>query len=475
MPAAADLWLRDAAYRGLLDDVIEHPDDDTPRLVMADWLEEHGDEVAQDRARFIRLQLERAKLSEHHPRAWQLRGQERALLRTHRAAWLGRLEKMTSKVVFHRGFPDEIVLGVAMLAKNAEALFTLTPVRHLQVLRVSQSKLTMTDLARLDGLKRLRGLCLRNSGLSDDRLEELFTTLDLPHLEALDLTGTGVSYLALRALVKRSPARLRSLYLAGSAPLWPFAEVLKSLSAFTLADLNLSGRDLSREGIGELSRWAGLSSVRRLALNDVAIGAGGCRLLVESPHLGELERLDLAGATVRINGAAAIGRCARLATLRHLDVTNTMIDHAGLDHLLASPHLHGLESFSFGGIGMHGRHLGRLWSWPGLARIRHLRIGFVYLGNEGLRSLLAAPLGEVTSLDLSHTGLAHGAAEVIASCERLRSLAALDLTGCLMTGSEANLLLDSPHLTALQRLDITPIRFTAADEARYKARFPDED
>src|SRR3954471_9486928 len=36
---------------GFLADIIEHPDDDAPRLIYADWLEENGD---QARAQFIR-------------------------------------------------------------------------------------------------------------------------------------------------------------------------------------------------------------------------------------------------------------------------------------------------------------------------------------------------------------------------------------------------------------------------------------
>src|SRR5690349_1581151 len=140
MPAAADLWLKDSAYRGLLDDVIENPDDDTPRLVMADWLEERGDPLAHDRARFIRLQLARTKVSEHSPEAWASRHEESFLLNLHRGDWLGRLEKITSKVTFDRGFPDVVVVGVAMFAKNADTLFTLTPIRRLQILRISQTK-----------------------------------------------------------------------------------------------------------------------------------------------------------------------------------------------------------------------------------------------------------------------------------------------------------------------------------------------
>src|SRR5262245_49641697 len=45
---------------GLLAACKESPDDDAPRLILADWLEEHGE---PERARFIRLQLERAATS----------------------------------------------------------------------------------------------------------------------------------------------------------------------------------------------------------------------------------------------------------------------------------------------------------------------------------------------------------------------------------------------------------------------------
>lgn len=38
-----------------LADILEHPDDDTPRLVYADWLEDHGE---PQRAEFIRVQCE---------------------------------------------------------------------------------------------------------------------------------------------------------------------------------------------------------------------------------------------------------------------------------------------------------------------------------------------------------------------------------------------------------------------------------
>lgn len=49
----------EAAGRGLLQAIIANPDDDTPRLIFADWLEEHDDLA---RAEFIRVQCELAAL-----------------------------------------------------------------------------------------------------------------------------------------------------------------------------------------------------------------------------------------------------------------------------------------------------------------------------------------------------------------------------------------------------------------------------
>jgi len=41
--------------------IIANPDEDTPRLVLADWLDENGDEHDHGRAEFIRLQCELAR------------------------------------------------------------------------------------------------------------------------------------------------------------------------------------------------------------------------------------------------------------------------------------------------------------------------------------------------------------------------------------------------------------------------------
>ena len=52
--------------QGFLDDIASNLDDDAPRLIYADWLEEQGRERT---GRFIRAQIDRARLDDWHPDA----------------------------------------------------------------------------------------------------------------------------------------------------------------------------------------------------------------------------------------------------------------------------------------------------------------------------------------------------------------------------------------------------------------------
>lgn len=86
-----------------LRDSKEHPDDDAPRLILADWLEDHGSPADAARAEFIRLQCERARLSEDDPRGVCLEARERQLLQQHNRDWLGSLAATSWDTHFRRG------------------------------------------------------------------------------------------------------------------------------------------------------------------------------------------------------------------------------------------------------------------------------------------------------------------------------------------------------------------------------------
>src|SRR5688572_9698643 len=92
-----------------------NPTDDLPRLVYADWLDEHGDPPGE----FVRVQLEleprRHDLHDPHVRA--LLDREHDLLDAHRAEWLGPFAQLDKQqrwlgTVFVRGLPERLVLSL---------------------------------------------------------------------------------------------------------------------------------------------------------------------------------------------------------------------------------------------------------------------------------------------------------------------------------------------------------------------------
>jgi uncharacterized protein (TIGR02996 family) len=89
----------DAAF---LDAIIASPDEDAPRLVYADFLEEHGQ---PERAEFIRLQCELAKTPAGERRK-ALEAKERALLEAHQETWVWPLMSPLLHWTFRRGFVE---------------------------------------------------------------------------------------------------------------------------------------------------------------------------------------------------------------------------------------------------------------------------------------------------------------------------------------------------------------------------------
>jgi|SRR5262245_63695048 len=97
--------------KALLSAIWEHPHDDNVRLVYADWLQENGQ---PERAEFIRLQCERARLDEWDDaeRIEALKAREEVLWKLHRKAWKTGLPKSLIQAPFHRGFVSPVGSGI---------------------------------------------------------------------------------------------------------------------------------------------------------------------------------------------------------------------------------------------------------------------------------------------------------------------------------------------------------------------------
>ena len=74
--------------RVFLDEARDRPDDDVPRLVLADWLDDHGDDTDRARAEHLRIQCRLARPGQTEP---GLAARERQLEARHADDWLGPL------------------------------------------------------------------------------------------------------------------------------------------------------------------------------------------------------------------------------------------------------------------------------------------------------------------------------------------------------------------------------------------------
>src|SRR5262249_34394250 len=177
---------KDVMHERFLSDILAHPEDDAPRLVYADWLEENGQ---PERAEFIRLQIDLASLPEHDPRRPELRARERALLPGQEAEWGRKLRLAPHQVGLGRGVVEGVYLGLDGLLARAQELFDLAPVREAVVVAGTAEAHLLDSLARQPFLGRLTSLGLSYSALGPEEVRALARSPYLGGLRSLSLDG----------------------------------------------------------------------------------------------------------------------------------------------------------------------------------------------------------------------------------------------------------------------------------------------
>jgi uncharacterized protein (TIGR02996 family) len=156
--------------------------DDAPRLVYADWREEHGE---GEHAEFIRLQLRLAGSADTEPGWHGLRVREEDLLHQHGATWRAGMPESPGIrwQAFRRGFPETVeVEGVEPFLRHARRLFA-APVRHVAFYDLDKD--AVGEWVRSRHLARLATLDLTSAQLGDQALLDLVKSRHLRGLRAL--------------------------------------------------------------------------------------------------------------------------------------------------------------------------------------------------------------------------------------------------------------------------------------------------
>jgi len=383
--------------------VLASPDDDLPRLVFADYIEENGD---PERAAFIRAQIELAKTPEYEPFA--------VLCKTRKREWV-------SGEPWHRDVYDLLANSTAYFPRPSHRrgfgwCVGLANPRWVELIAFALRKQPIASLhvrtgtlddwrsfAAADWLPRIVAMtldgisspneplrCLRESphttGITSLRLEttnfpsipiileDLFATPLGKQLTSLSMRhGYGSADETMEAIAQNGPVSLTEfdLFHMGFGP----------TAARTFADtglakqtevLRLNGNALTSNGLSILAK--AVERLRVLDLTKTTLSAVAAGVLANAPVFVALRKLVLDGNPLGTDGIKEISRSQHLTGLRSLGLANTQCDNAAVRYLTR------------GGV------------WPNLVEV-DLRNNPI--SDTGAKHLLSAPPApELTSLML---------------------------------------------------------------------------
>ena len=178
----------------LLRAICADPDEDTPRLALADYLDENGN---PDRAAFIRAQVELATLREDSPHRRELAFRARQLLDANEDKWLQPREAFDRDWAWSRGFVETFSATPADLDHGHAELFRTHPFRRVWLWELDGD---IAGVSLLPNDNRITALDLIGNNLNVNQLKKLAKATHLPHLRELglmfnDLRDTSVKVL----------------------------------------------------------------------------------------------------------------------------------------------------------------------------------------------------------------------------------------------------------------------------------------
>ncbi|QGJ70580.1 Hypothetical protein PBC10988_22770 [Planctomycetales bacterium 10988] len=335
----------------LLSPIRENPDDDAPRLILADWLEEHPYPAYSAWGEFIRLQCASAKLENPSP---EILRRENDLLNEFQSVWFpcplqilapytkrtleeASLEIASSRwfsLKFQRGFIEECLLKAkgeaisklfeyADYSSSLDSLFTLS----------SQTWRAWWKVPCLAGIKRLSFRLFYNP------FDVLKTLADIPEarsLEAVDLanelrTETGpysVGYQVFQTIADSPYLNKLSLL---------------SIDPSLLADVHYRLKYIFDSTLLDKVKFLRFTPYRFFEghLYDTDI-----EWMMRHPRSGLIQGLDVSDNALTNKGVFALCQSKHFNTVQYLDLSSNKFDSTAAEALITSPNFSHLKELN---------------------------------------------------------------------------------------------------------------------------------
>ncbi len=407
------------------------PADDTPRLVLADWLDEHADvaglpsaDDARARAELIRVQVELARPTNDTARVMQLRAAEQKLFTANAQRWLGELPERLH-LLRHPTFGFAAQLPASAIEQPPQP-FLFRPISPVNPWRFSR------------GLLRIE---LFEGELTDLELGAWFGSPLAAWVEEASVTVSGVDTLENFKVPTQLRPYLGVRYaVSGDSPQVPMTRPRPA---------RLTERQWKR-----LLNCANFELVRGLTVLAPAVEEGFLRLMASANVSG------LRWLTVKAPEGdkwAAFLASAPLTNLSALDVSGCELGSAGMRLIANSPHLRRLVSLSAFRNPFACEGLEAIANSPLAETLNILDLQNTGIGDRGVKALASSPLMNRLvgpGLNLSMNSLGDEAAKALAESEHLERFTELILRDCRIADAGATALAESPHVANLAYLDL---------------------
>jgi uncharacterized protein (TIGR02996 family) len=428
-----------------LEDIREHPDDDAPRLILADWLDDQGDPVDSARAELIRLQC---RLVQPGTAPASLRLREHQLLEQFAGEFLGPLAGLAEYWQFDRGLVELGLEGASCFSPELLDIVrteTYAWVEGLTLLRLTGG--AINPLVQHPILRGIRSLTVEDSRVGDLGAGLFLTSPHLAGLRNLNLTFCSINDGGVHALAT-------SPHLVG------------------LEALDLTRNRVGAVGMRALSRASAFPRLRQLRLGHCGVPDGSLADLAASTLLANLEWLDLQGnRQCGDSGLAALLESPNASRLRVLSLQQTAVHLRTIQVMARSPHLERLTHLHLDSTGVGNECLKALAFSELLGRLHTLSLGRNHLTDAGVVALTLSPPRPWRALELGRNHLGAESAVALATCSAMAELTELGLEDNRIGDEGALALAASPFLGKLRLLDVGNNGLSAAGKAVLLRRF----
>lgn len=265
-------------------------------------------------------------------------------------------------------------------------------------------------------------------------------------------------------------SQLRRLIWRGVLDPLAHAGLVEALGRLPLETFALEGVYLGERHAQLFQAIAPNPTVQRLDLSGAGLGVEGAGYLASTPCLVNLRELNLAHNLIEDEGLQRLAESPHVQQLESLDLTNNTLRGEGLRRLLATLQTPRLMRLNLAQNPLFPEAIALLTTSPALERLEHLKLNHVVVGDDtALRRILEN--ASLVTLRLSGCRVGDAAVRELAKTPNAAKLRLLDLGDNRLTDEAADALLASPHLERLTRLDLRYNRIGRDRQRALRRRF----